>query len=335
MKSFEYNRIDMEQIDSQTLESITTKCFKAHLKNLEPATTSIESKLVRIDRVRAVLFDIYGTLFISASGDIGTTNDALKTELFEQTLTAAGIVNRSKGGSVDKTITSAKRDTEGAPQIAERAFYEGIRVEHERLIKSGTLYPEVRIEEIWDKVTDTLRESRTVKPETVFEDRLLKYKLSVEYEVRVNPVSPMPGMTEAIERLSSKGFPIGIVSNAQFFTPFLFDAYVGKSLAALGFNPELCAFSYQLREAKPSPRIFAPVLDFLSESYGIVPEETVYVGNDMLNDVSTSKRAGCRAILFAGDKRSLRLREEREDCKGVEPDAIITEWSQLAHVVNS
>jgi len=33
--------------------------------------------------------------------------------------------------------------------------------------------------------------------------------------------------------------------------------------------------------------------------------KTLYVGNDMLNDIWTATEAGCRTVLFAGDQRSL------------------------------
>ena len=38
---------------------------------LSPIPTGVERKLQHLEEIRAVLFDIYGTLFVSRSGEIG------------------------------------------------------------------------------------------------------------------------------------------------------------------------------------------------------------------------------------------------------------------------
>jgi putative hydrolase of the HAD superfamily len=50
----------------------------------------------------------------------------------------------------------------------------------------------------------------------------------------------------------------------------------------------------------------------------------------MLNDISTASAAGCRTALFAGDRRSLRLREGENT---VEPDMIITGLTELESLI--
>ena len=62
---------------------------------------------------------------------------------------------------------------------------------------------------------------------------------------------------------------------------------------------------------------------------GIAAAETVFVGNDMLNDVMPASRAGFRTALFAGDQRSLRLRTGDARVAEVTPDLILTDLSQL------
>ena len=42
---------------------------------------------------------------------------------------------------------------------------------------------------------------------------------------------------------------------------------------------------------------------------GVAPGEVLYVGNDMLNDVYAAGQVGFRTALFAGDQRSLRMRQ--------------------------
>jgi putative hydrolase of the HAD superfamily len=110
----------------------------------------------------------------------------------------------------------------------------------------------------------------------------------------------------------------------------MFPAFMGKTHAELGFDPDLCAWSFQLLEAKPSVNLFRGVVERLQHSYNIAPEEALYVGNDMLNDIWPAAQLGLKTALFAGDQRSLRLRENDPRCSGLEPDIIITKLLQFS-----
>ena len=45
--------------------------IRQHCRPLSPLPTAISKRLVRLPDVRAVVFDVYGTLIISSSGDVG------------------------------------------------------------------------------------------------------------------------------------------------------------------------------------------------------------------------------------------------------------------------
>jgi len=62
---------------------------------------------------------------------------------------------------------------------------------------------------------------------------------------------------------------------------------------------------------------------------GIKPEETVYLGNDMLNDVWAAARAGWRTVLFAVDKTQTTFRENEPQCEELKPDAIVINAQSL------
>ena len=55
----------------------------------------------------------------------------------------------------------------------------------------------------------------------------------------------------------------------------------------------------------------------------------LYVGNDMLNDMYPAKNVGFKTGLFAGDARSLRLRENDPQCNNLSVDLVITDLVQL------
>ena len=282
---------------------------------MAPLPAGMEARLDPLPGVRAVLFDVYGTLFVSGSGDVGT---AAATDSAEAMAQALGAVSNS--GAVEQA-------GERGRQLLQAAVLEA----HAAARAAGVDYPEVDIEAIWKQVIEQLGASRLAAipgtgPETI-------RRLALEYECRVNPVWPMPGALETIQTLKERGLVLGIVSNAQFYTPLLFPAFFSQTIEELGFDPACCVWSYRERRGKPSAMLFPKAVGVLEAQYGIGPEETVYVGNDMLNDIHTAEQARCRTVLFAGDQRSLRLRENDERCSNLEPDAVITALSQLCSLI--
>jgi putative hydrolase of the HAD superfamily len=142
-------------------------------------------------------------------------------------------------------------------------------------------------------------------------------------------------MPEAVETLAalSATLPVGVVSNAQFFTPLLFPALTSRSLEELGVDPELCVFSFRFGEAKPSPSLFGPAVGTLARHHGVAKDEVLYVGNDMLNDMWAATEHGMRTCLFAGDNRSLRLREDHEIVQSVRTDAVVTSLGAIPRLI--
>ena len=271
---------------------------------LPPISTGIPTKAERMDGVRAVVFDVYGTLFVSGSGDIDAAGAS--PAAFHDALARAG-------------FRPLKTDC-AAHGLA--MFAEAILLRHRVLKASGVEYPEVDIREIWRDGLTAMQSGGYLAGE-ITPDAVMR--LAVEYECRANPVWPMPGMEETLDRLRAAGIRLGIVSNAQFYTPLLFDALLGRSLAQLGFEPALTVWSYQALEAKPSPRLFAALTGEAGRRLGLRPPEMLFVGNDMLKDVFPARAAGLRTALFAGDERSLRKREDRPECRAMAPDWILGE----------
>ena len=272
--------------------------IRKRLRPLVPIPTGSEESTAPLPNLRAVIADIYGTLFVSGSGDIGVAAATDNHIALVESLHAAGLPG-------------------DAAQVED--WVAAVRASHADARGRGIAHPEVDVRTIWREVVSTpvTREQIDV--------------LAVEYECRVNPVWPMPGLADVLTILRQRGLLLGIVSNAQFYTPLLFEACLGQPHPRLGFADPLCVWSYRQREAKPAPGMFAPVVEELHR-LGIPPEQAVYVGNDMLNDIRTASRAGFRTCLFAGDRRSLRLREDDDRCRGLHPDRVITTLHQLTGI---
>lgn len=271
-----------------------------YIQPMTPIPTDLAAKGSNAAPARAVVFDIYGTLFISGSGDIGTTE---------------GKATRKK----DLLALMRKYAIKGTVEGLLEALYAGIRNRHAALKEEGVDYPEVNIAAIWMNVLglDDLERVRA---------------FAVEFEMITNPVYPMPGLAETLAALRRHNVCMGIVSNAQFYTPCLFTWFLGQPPEALGFHPELIFYSYQHDRAKPSRFLFQMACDKLL-AIGISAGSALYLGNDMLNDIYAAGRVGFLTALFAGDKRSLRMREDDPRCKDIEPDYVVTDLRQLMNYI--
>jgi putative hydrolase of the HAD superfamily len=275
---------------------------------LDPVPTGMSPDLHPIDGIETILFDIYGTLLISGSGDVGTATATDSASALTQSLRAAGYAG----------------DLERAGELGPEMMKAEIRLWHEKAKQNGFEYPEVEISKVWKNLISTFQTLELLKPD----DEIGKIlRLAVEYECRVNPTWPMPGALETIQNLKARGFKLGIVSNAQFYTPLILAALFGKTVEELGFDPALCVWSYQELRAKPDIQLFQTLETKIELS------KTLYVGNDMLNDIWTATQAGCRTVLFAGDQRSLRRREQDSRCKKLIPTAIIDDLRQISEMV--
>ncbi|MGC9328001.1 MAG: HAD family hydrolase, partial [Candidatus Hinthialibacter sp.] len=294
----------------QSLDEYLTQRIRRLSSPLEPIPTEAVGALPCMAGVRAVLFDVYGTLFISGTGEIGVNEPLDSDSAFCESVQAAGFQRLSPEALVR------------GPERLKRH----IRETHARKKAQGVEYPEVDILEEWDKTIRELMDENILSGER--SDERLR-KLAVEYELRTNPVWPMPDLRGCLDALQKSGIVLGIVSNAQFYTPYLFAAFLDGFPGQIGFQEELCIWSYQAGCGKPSPVLFETAAQRLQSQFRIAPSEALYIGNDMLNDVWPASLVGFRTALFAGDQRSLRLRSEDPRCSLIQPDGILKSLDDL------
>jgi putative hydrolase of the HAD superfamily len=270
----------------------------------EPWSSLVARSLPR--RPKAVLFDIYGTLFTSASGDIGTTTGS---DITPAVAAALELIGRRSGSEL-------------SPEELARRFRHEIDRSHETSRAKGIQSPEVDVREIWQ---------RAAAGSSLFENSATVELFALCYEMQSNPVWPMPGAALLLNRLCGE-VRMGIVSNAQFYTPLLFPALLESTIHEIGFEAALISFSYEHGFAKPNPLLFSGPLAELADQ-GIDSSEAVYLGNDMLNDVTTAAAAGCMTILFAGDRRSLRLRTNHVAVQTELPDSVVQTLEQAGSLI--
>ena len=271
-------------------------------KPLRPIPTSTEASLSTLGDIKAVIFDVYGTLVVSGSGDVGSANDS------------------DRGTFLQSSVESVSdlKDIQ-IPTVAD--LQHEIRISNEARRSETCPKPEVDIVDIWRTTLAKANPSTDLSTGAVVQ-------LAAEYESRANPTWPMPGASELLAQLHNHQVPMGIVSNAQVFTISLVEDLLGRALEGGGLALDLCIFSNRFRQAKPGPRMFQVLCRALKRQ-GIQPQQAVYVGNDMLNDVWAASQAGLKTAWFVGDRRSIRPRQDDDRCRNLNPDVTLTNLLQL------
>ncbi len=282
---------------------------------IKPLETGLKERIPKTETVRAVIFDIYGTLLVSASGDVNESDQNITN--LQHALIESGyiIFDDIPRGAFDFML----------------ADFRFTILEHHKKSKSKNVpYPEINIKKVWGDVLKRAADRLWIaESENACRDRFV-----IIFEILSNRVFPMPGMQDIVDHFQHRKIPLGIVSNAQFYTPLIMNHYLKNKPSEEvipPFDPDLTVFSFKLGKGKPDSYLYKSLIPALERKYQISPEETLFIGNDMLNDVFAANKAGFKTALFAGDQRSLRLRKQQVG--DLKPDFIITELEQLKKII--
>jgi putative hydrolase of the HAD superfamily len=267
------------------------------------------------ETIKAVIFDVYGTLIISESTD--TIQASYNASMLTESLTHSGF-----------QIKVPETDLMNILSLFEKEVITG----KEQAKASGIPFPELNIVDVWQR---TLKQAE--KKDLIAFTRKTDIKRFVFiFELNSNQVWPMPGLKETLAVLKSRGYPLGIVSNAQFYTPVILNYFLYGELKedefVDGFEEDLCVFSYKILKAKPDTVIFESLIEPLDRR-GLTPENVLYVGNDMLKDIYAAAQVGFKTCLYAGDSRVYHLRKDYPEVSKIKPNHIITELKQLREVL--
>ncbi len=287
------------------------------LEVLEPINTGVKPLFSKDSEIKAVVFDIYGTLLVSSSGDVD------QAEISIGNLKKAFEASNIEVLEGDRALEHILKD-----------FEYTIKICHTEARKNEIPYPEIDILSIWEIVLLHAKNKNLVS----FNGDANVMRMTCVFEFLSNKVYPMPELKETILELKKRGYPLGIVSNAQFYTPVLMNYFlnntIGLSEQVVPFDPELTVYSYRFGIGKPSTGLYEDLLPVLKKKYNLEPQQVLFVGNDMLKDIFASKKVGFKTALFAGDKRSLRERKEDDRTKDLKPDFIISHLNQILKIVD-
>ncbi len=224
-------------------------------------------------KIKAVLWDIYGTLLIPKIGDLQQSLDKKEQYIlsFKKFL---------KLLNDDFNIKVNISPEEGAEYLLNL-----IHIEHNVKKLKNITYPEVDIIKIWQLwffyFTNKLFARRTIK------------KFSICFESINNPTTIAKNAVKVLTWIKKQKLKQGIISNAQFYTKIFLNKYINFNKI---FDQELVFFSYQLGYAKPESKIYMKAIENLAKQ-NINPEESIYIGNDLQNDIYTPQKLKFNTIL--------------------------------------
>jgi len=257
---------------------------------------------------RAALFDIYGTLISSGAGSLHEQSRRKSIPASEQ----AGrrmIPER-------EFATLSGQENPDCPR--ELSSLQGLLRELPMAVAKARAFLEV------ERSHPEIVIERVLQARFPGLGRATAMRLVIGFETLANPCAPMPGALGTLEKLRAAGIKLGIVSNAQFYTPLYLEAFFGAPPKTLGFEEELSFFSFEIGHAKPGKKLFELAISALL-ALGIGPNDTAVIGNSYPNDIRFPAERGFRTVLFAGDELSFRpgALEAEASREGVPPAAPI------------
>jgi FMN phosphatase YigB (HAD superfamily) len=282
--------------------------------------------LVQLPHVRAVLWNVYGTLLCISEGDLKfeAANDYIMEVALEKTIHEFKMWN------------SMSRKP-GQPSAYMREVYLKGLSELRLAPSPGEKHPEILAERVWENIIKKLFQ-KDYKFDAGFYGALNEFSRKVAYffHASLQGTACYEGAAATMTAVADAGLKQGLLADAQCFTAVQLQRGLRKQEQSANLDlltpPSLRWFSCDRRARKPSEHLFRSVLQSLGQQ-GIDANEALHVGSSLERDIAPAKKAGMRTCLFAGDRGSLHATAEQLKDPSLRPDVLITELSQLTQVI--
>jgi FMN phosphatase YigB (HAD superfamily) len=296
-----------------------------------PAPPEIEKvkarpHLTRLSNVRAVTWNIYGTLLAISGGDL----------LFEHPDKFIMDV------ALDKTIQEFKMwgsmtRKPGQPADYLAQVYRKLLAEQRTVPGGADKHPEVLADRLWEAfIKKLLQKDYTF--DAGFYGSLNEFSRKVAYffHASLQGTACYAGAAQALKGVKQTGLTQGLLGNGQCFTVMQLERGLARQDAALALDevisPELRVLSSEARARKPSERLFRQMLGLLAQR-NIVPAEVLHIGSRITQDLVPARRLGMKTGLFAGDKGSIQATAEQLKEPASRPDVLLTQLDQIADII--
>jgi FMN phosphatase YigB (HAD superfamily) len=282
--------------------------------------------LVRLPEVRAVIWNVYGTLLAISGGELYFEHP----EKFVMDV------------ALDKTIQEFKMwgsmsRKPGHPADYLREIYHNLLVEQQMLPSGSEKYPEVQADRLWEGFIKKLLQ-KDYSFDAGFYGSLNEFSRKVAYffHASLQGTTCYPEAAQALRDVQLKNLAQGLLADAQCFTTVQLerglmqqdpDARVDGLI-----DPELRSLSSEVRGRKPSDRLFRHMLNRLGQQ-NLEPGQVLHIGSRIAQDIVPARRLGMKTGLFAGDRASLQATPKQLKEPASRPDVLLTKLSQIADIV--
>lgn len=295
-----------------------------------PAAPKVEPAKARphlptLRGVRAVLWNVYGTLLAIPGGEL----------LFEHPQPLIMEV------ALDKTIDEFKMWGSMSRKPGQPSEYMRHLYAQELMLQKSSggpeRYPEILAERIWEALIKKLFQ-KEYQFDAGFYGSLNEYARKVAYffHSSLQGTAAQEGAATAIQLVQDTGRVQGLLADAQCFTTVQLNRALKAQESNLNFDAVLpSAFrvlSCEVRARKPSETLFRQAVAALAAK-GIRPEETLHVGTRLVRDIAPAKKMGLRTVLYVGDKGAVEATPELLKDQHHRPDAMLTELPQIAEIL--
>ncbi|MFN0199570.1 MAG: HAD family hydrolase [Planctomycetaceae bacterium] len=281
-----------------------------------------------ISGVRAVIWNVYGTLVRISEGELLYIHpQPLRMQI-----------------ALDKTIHEfnmwqSMTRKPGAP-------WESLLPKYQHLVEASWMLPTkrkgdlpaVNSMQIWSKIISRLEQKEYEYDVSFYGDRdELAEKVAYFFHANLQGVAAYPEGLSTLSKIASAGYRQGLLADVQSFSlPQMLRVMAGGG-KLVGLEDLMTSGCLTLSLArgvrKPSPTLYESSIEQFKK-LGITPSSILYISNRLHDDLAVAKRYGMRTVLFAGDQNSLCAK--RVDLKNpdLKPDRLITELSQVLQILS-
>ncbi|MEX0727239.1 MAG: HAD hydrolase-like protein [Planctomycetaceae bacterium] len=284
--------------------------------------------LKKIPGIRAVLWNLYGTLLHISEGELLFSHpQPLRMQI-----------------ALDKTIHEfnmwqSMTRKPGAP-------WEYLLPKYQQLLDSARMtatrrkgdVPEIDTAQIWEKLISRLEQKEYQYDVAFYGDREeLAEKVAYFFHASLQGVDVYPRGLETMQAVLAAGYRQGLLADVQSFSLPQMLRVMGRGgklndLTEI-ITPGCVTLSIARGVRKPSISLFEASVDELGE-LGIRPEAILYISSRLPDDLAIAKRMGMRTALFAGDKTSLRAGGDELKNPEMRPDRLLTELYQVTQLLD-
>lgn len=282
--------------------------------------------LVRMPKVRAVLWSLYGTLLHISGGQL----------VFEHPTKFVMDI------ALDKTVQEFKMwgsmtRKPGQPADYLGDLYQRVLSDLRLLPSPKEKHPEILSERIWEEVVRKLQK-KDYQFDAVAYGPLTEFSRKIAYffHASLQGAACYEGAAAALAQVHQLGLNQGLLADAQCFSFVQLHRGLAEQQSGIGVDVllerNLRSLSCEVGGRKPSERLFKHAVTQLA-AMGIAPDQTLHVGSRLALDLAPAKKLGMRTALFAGDKDSLQATPEQLKDPATRPDVMLTELTQIAEIV--